>query len=49
MTIDEYMEMCDMFCGGSITGGGFTPGEASQTDGCIVTKNDTKHGGEDNV
>ena len=34
---------------GSASAGGFTPGEASQTDGCIVTKNDTKHGGEDNV
>lgn len=49
MTIDEYMEMCDMFCSSSITGGGFTPGEPAQSDGCSVTKGDPNHGGEDNL
>lgn len=49
MTIDEYMEMCDMFCGGSLTGGGFTPGEPTQSDGCIVTKNDPKHAPTDDL
>lgn len=34
---------------GSASAGGFTPGEPSQSDGCIVTKNDPKHSGEDNL
>lgn len=34
---------------GSATAGGFTPGESAQSDGCVVTKNDPKHGGEDNL
>lgn len=39
----------DLFCGGSITGGGFTPGEPTQSDDCYVTKGDPNHGGEDNL
>jgi hypothetical protein len=52
MTVDEYIEMCDMFCGGSITGGRFTPGEPTQSNGCSVTKNDVhnpNNGRKDNL
>lgn len=32
-----------------LSGSGFTPGGPAQSDGCVVTKNDPKHGGEDDL